>query len=169
MSPESLLIFSTGPLCGTLVPNAGRVEVIAKSPLTGIYGDANAGGFFGPELKFAGWDAIVVTGQSPHPVYLAIADERADLRDASELWGLSTSETETAIRRTWRFSGQDGNDRAGRGAPGAIRWHPAYTPAIRCSLRTGHSDGQQAAQSDRRSRPRSGACGQPGSLPRSGC
>jgi len=100
LSPESLLIFATGPLCGTLVPNAGRMEVIAKSPLTGIYGDANAGGFFGPELKFAGWDAIVVTGQSPHPVYLAIADERVDLCDASELWGLSTSETETAIRRT---------------------------------------------------------------------
>ncbi|MFH1927377.1 MAG: aldehyde ferredoxin oxidoreductase N-terminal domain-containing protein, partial [Chloroflexota bacterium] len=51
LSPENLLIFATGPLCGTLMPNSGRVEVIAKSPLTGIYGDANAGGFFGPELK----------------------------------------------------------------------------------------------------------------------
>jgi len=99
--PESLLIFATGPLCGTLVPNAGRMEVIAKSPLTGIYGDANAGGFFGPELKFAGWDAIVVTGQAPHPVYLAIADDRVELRDARDLWGLTTSQTEAAIRRAW--------------------------------------------------------------------
>ncbi len=65
LAPESLLVFATGPLCGTLVPNGSRMEVIAKSPLTGIYGDANAGGFFGPELKFAGWDAIVITGQAP--------------------------------------------------------------------------------------------------------
>ncbi len=101
LSPENLLVFATGPLCGTLVPNAGRMEVIAKSPLTGIYGDANAGGFFGPELKFAGWDAVVVAGQSPHPVYLAIADDRVELRDARDLWGLTTSRTEAAIRRAW--------------------------------------------------------------------
>jgi len=101
LAPENLLIFATGPLCGTLVPNSGRMEVIAKSPLTGIYGDANAGGFFGPELKFAGWDAVVVTGQAPHPVFLAIADERVELRDAHDLWGLTTSETEAAVRRAW--------------------------------------------------------------------
>ena len=101
LAPESLLIFATGPLCGTLVPNGARLEVIAKSPLTGIYGDANAGGFFGPELKFAGWDAIVITGQAPHPVYLAILDDRAELRDAGDLWGRTTSETEAAIRRAW--------------------------------------------------------------------
>ena len=101
LAPESLLIFATGPLCGTLVPNGARLEVIAKSPLTGIYGDANAGGFFGPELKFAGWDAIVVTGQASRPVYLAILDDRAELRDAGDLWGRTTSETEAAIRRAW--------------------------------------------------------------------
>lgn len=101
LAPENLLIFATGPLCGTLAPNSGRMEVIAKSPLTGIYGDANAGGFFGPELKFAGWDAVVITGQSQRPVYLAIADERVELRDANDLWGLTTSETEAAIRRAW--------------------------------------------------------------------
>ena len=101
LSPENLLVFATGPLCGTLVPNAGRMEVIAKSPLTGIYGDANAGGFFGPELKFAGWDAVVVAGQAPHPVYLTIADDRVELRDARDLWGLTTSRTEAAIRRAW--------------------------------------------------------------------
>jgi len=101
LAPESLLIFATGPLCGTLVPNGARLEVIAKSPLTGIYGDANAGGFFGPELKFAGWDAIVITGQAPRPVYLAILDDWAELRDAAALWGHTTSETEAAIRRAW--------------------------------------------------------------------
>lgn len=101
LARENLLIFSTGPLCGTLVPNPGRMEVIAKSPLTGIYGDANAGGFLGPELKFAGWDAVVVTGRSHRPVYLAIRDEEVEIRDADALWGLTTSETEDAIRRLW--------------------------------------------------------------------
>lgn len=101
LAPESFLIFATGPLCGTLVPNSGRMEVIAKSPLTGIYGDANAGGLFGPELKFAGWDAVIVTGQAPQPVYLAIADDEVELRDANDLWGLTTSEAEAAIRRAW--------------------------------------------------------------------
>ncbi len=101
LSPANWLIFSTGPLCGTLLPNAGRFEVIAKSPLTGIYGDANAGGFFGPELKFAGWDAVVITGRASRPVYLAISDSTAELRDAQALWGRTTSETEAAIRTSW--------------------------------------------------------------------
>ncbi|MBN1180051.1 MAG: aldehyde ferredoxin oxidoreductase family protein [Anaerolineae bacterium] len=105
LSPEALLIFATGPLCGTLVPNGSRVEVIAKSPLTGIYGDANSGGFFGPELKFAGWDAIVVTGQAPHPVTLAISDGSVSLQDAGALWGRTTSQTEAAIRRAWGDAG----------------------------------------------------------------
>ena len=99
LDPESLLIMATGPLCGTLMPTSSRMEVIAKSPLTGIYGDSNAGGFFGPELKFAGWDAIIVTGKASCPVYLAITDEQAELRDARGLWGLTTSQTEAAIRR----------------------------------------------------------------------
>lgn len=101
LGPNNWLIFSTGPLCGTVVPNPGRMEVVAKSPLTGIYGDANAGGFFGPELKYAGWDAVVVTGRSPTPVYLTINGREAALRDASSLWGLTTSRTEEAIRKTW--------------------------------------------------------------------
>ena len=137
LAPESLLIFATGPLCGTLLPNSGRMEVVAKSPLTGIYGDANAGGFFGPELKFAGWDAIVVTGQAPHPVYLAIADERVELRDARDLWGLSTSQTEAAIRRAW---GDQQVKTATIGPAGENRVHFAaiqITPqrsAARCGL-----------------------------------
>jgi aldehyde:ferredoxin oxidoreductase len=101
LAPENWLIFSTGPLCGTVVPNPGRMEVIAKSPLTGIYGDSNSGGFLGPECKFAGWDAVVVTGQSPQPVYLAIADDQVQLRDARDLWGLTTSQAEAAIRKAW--------------------------------------------------------------------
>jgi aldehyde:ferredoxin oxidoreductase len=102
LSPENLLIIATGPLVGTLMPNGCRMEAISKSPLTGIYGDANAGGFFGPELKFAGWDAVVFAGRALKPVYLAIDDDKVELCDAGNLWGLTTSQAETAIRRAWR-------------------------------------------------------------------
>jgi len=104
LGPENLLILAAGPLVGTLMPNSCRMEAVAKSPLTGIYGDANAGGFFGPELKFAGWDAVVVRGQAPRPVYLAIAGDRAELRDAAEIWGQSTSQTVGSIR--WQLGGE---------------------------------------------------------------
>ena len=106
LSPENLLIIATGPLCGTGLPSSGRVEVIGKSPLTGIYGDSNAGGFFGPELKFAGWDLLVLAGRAEHPVHLHIADDRAELHDARDLWGLTTSQAEAAIHQAL------GDDRA---------------------------------------------------------
>ena len=96
---ENALIFATGPLCGTALPTSGRFEVIAKSPLTGIYGDSNAGGYFGPELKFAGWDMIVFSGRAANPVYLHIRGDAVELRDARHLWGLTTSRTEETIRR----------------------------------------------------------------------
>lgn len=100
LSPGNMLIFATGPLCGTTAPTASRFEVIGKSPLTGLYGDSNAGGFFGPELKFAGWDYIVFAGRSEYPVYLTIHDDQVQLRDARDLWTMTTSGTEEAIRRT---------------------------------------------------------------------
>lgn len=98
-SPENRLIFSTGPLTGTIWPTAGRLEVIGKSPLTGIYGDANSGGHFAPELKFAGYDMIIFQGRSKRPVYLWVEDGHAELRDASHLWGKGTWETERIIRQ----------------------------------------------------------------------
>jgi len=98
-SPENRLIFATGPLTGTIWPTAGRLQVIGKSPLTGIYGDANSGGHFAPELKYAGYDMIIFQGRSEKPVYLWIEDDSAELRDASHLWGENTWETEKAIRQ----------------------------------------------------------------------
>jgi aldehyde:ferredoxin oxidoreductase len=100
LSSENLLIVAAGPLSGTGLPTSGRVEIIAKSPLTGIYGDSNAGGFFGPELKFAGWDYLVMVGRAPQPVYLHIEDTQVTLCDARHLWGLTTSETETALHNS---------------------------------------------------------------------
>jgi len=99
LSPESVLILATGPLCGTAWPTSGRLEAIAKSPLTGIYGDANCGGTFGPALKRSGYDFLVFTGRAERPAWLWIDDGRARLEDAAGLWGLDTVETEAAIRR----------------------------------------------------------------------
>lgn len=99
LSPENRLIFATGPLTGTSWPTAGRLAVIAKSPLTGIYGDANAGGHFTPDLKNAGWDMVVFEGKAEKPVYLFIDDDKVHVRDASHLWGMNTLETERQIRK----------------------------------------------------------------------
>ncbi len=98
LESENKLVVSAGPLCGSPVPNSGRVEFIAKSPLTNIYGDSNAGGHFGPELKFAGYDLIIFEGRSPKPVYLYLKDEQVELRSAEHLWGLGTFETEDQLR-----------------------------------------------------------------------
>jgi len=98
LGPENPLFFMAGPLTGTRAPSCGRFVICARSPLTDLWGEANSGGFFGPEMRFAGYDGIVVKGQSPEPVYLRVEDGRAELRRASHLWGKSTYETQTLIR-----------------------------------------------------------------------
>jgi len=98
LGPENVLIFSTGPLTGTIWPSSGRCTVTAKSPLTGFLGDANMGGSWGPELKYAGYDAVIIRGKSKNPVYLWIDDDQVEIRNASYLWGGTTWETEKAIK-----------------------------------------------------------------------
>lgn len=98
-SPENRLIMATGPLCGGPMPNTSRIEFIAKSPLTGIYGDSNAGGCLGPELKFAGYDLVVFEGCASSPVYLLIQEDRVELHDAAHLWGLGGYETEATLQK----------------------------------------------------------------------
>lgn len=98
LGPENVLCFMTGPLTGTAVMCSGRHEVAAKSPLTGIYGEASAGGHWGAMLKKAGFDGIVVRGRSESPVYLWIAEGRAELRPANHLWGLDTFETDRRVK-----------------------------------------------------------------------
>lgn len=87
LSPENKLIFLTGPLTGTFAPSAGRYEVVAKAPLTGTIGAANSGGYFGPELKFTGYDGIIFEGKAEKPVYLWINEGQAKLKSAEHLWG----------------------------------------------------------------------------------
>ncbi|PKM81154.1 MAG: aldehyde ferredoxin oxidoreductase [Firmicutes bacterium HGW-Firmicutes-14] len=98
LSPDNPLIFGVGPLTGSLAPCSGRFTVTSKSPLTGIFGDSNCGGHWGPELKNAGYDHIVITGKAEHPVYLWINDDRVELRDACHLWGKTTWETDDLIK-----------------------------------------------------------------------
>ena len=97
MSPENKLIMATGPLTGTYGAANGRYMVVTKSPLTGTIASSNSGGYFPSELKYAGFDMIIFEGKSPHPVYLQIHNDRAELVGALHLWGKSTNETEDAI------------------------------------------------------------------------
>jgi aldehyde:ferredoxin oxidoreductase len=98
LSPENRLIFASGLLSGTSAPCAARFTVTAKSPLTGILGDGNGGGYFGPALKRAGIDHIVFYGKAAEPVYLWIDNGKAEIRSARHLWGKNTRETEIAIK-----------------------------------------------------------------------
>jgi len=99
LGPDNLLIFALGAVTGNPIPGAGRHSVGAISPLTGTYGEAEAGGYWGAELKKAGFDAIVIKGASEKPVYLWIHDGKAEIRDATHLWGLKTRETQETIRK----------------------------------------------------------------------
>ncbi|HEX9270227.1 MAG TPA: aldehyde ferredoxin oxidoreductase family protein [Candidatus Limnocylindria bacterium] len=98
LGPENVLVFAMGVLTGTPLSGASRHAVGAKSPLTDGFGEAEVGGFWGAELKRAGWDAIVVTGASPKPVYLWIKDGEVELRDAAQLWGLEIMDTEERLK-----------------------------------------------------------------------
>ncbi|MGB9887410.1 MAG: aldehyde ferredoxin oxidoreductase family protein [Moorellales bacterium] len=99
LGPDNILGIVTGALTGTPAVGGSRYVVVGKSPLTGGWGDANSGGHFGPRLKFAGYDAVFFTGISPKPVYLFIDNGKAELRDASHLWGKDTFETEDLLRQ----------------------------------------------------------------------
>jgi aldehyde:ferredoxin oxidoreductase len=98
LGPENPLVFMTGPLVGTSMLSAGRCSVCALSPLTGIWGEANTGGFFGPELRFAGYDGIIFTGQAEKPVWLSVVDGRAELHDAADIWGSDSYEAQERVR-----------------------------------------------------------------------
>jgi len=96
--PENVLVFAAGPFTGTVVPSCGRYVVEAKSPLTNILGVTLSSGPWGPRLKYAGYDALIILGKSDKPVYLFIDDDSVDFIDASALWGKDTWETDDLIR-----------------------------------------------------------------------
>jgi aldehyde:ferredoxin oxidoreductase len=98
LGPENLLIFAPGILTGIPMSGMPRYTVSARSPLTGGFGESEAGGYWGPELKHAGFDAVVITGKSERPVYIWIHNGEAEIRDASHLWGSDTGIVQKAIR-----------------------------------------------------------------------
>lgn len=98
LGPQNRLIFANGVLSGTALPGTGRHAIGAKSPLTGALASSEAGGWFGSELKRAGFDAIVIQGRAAAPVYLWLHDGTVELRPADHLWGLTTADTQDALR-----------------------------------------------------------------------
>ncbi len=98
LSPENKLIFATGPLTGTPAPCGARYMVVTKGALTGAITTSNSGGHWGPELKFAGYDLLILEGRAPRPSYLYIYDEVIEIRDASRYWGQTVSQTEDGLR-----------------------------------------------------------------------
>ncbi len=98
LGPDNVLIFATGPLTGTMASTSGRYAVVTKGPLTNAIACSNSGGKFGAELKFAGYDLLIVEGRSPDPVYLHIVDDEVEILPADEIWGTSVWNTEEHIK-----------------------------------------------------------------------
>jgi aldehyde:ferredoxin oxidoreductase len=97
LDPENVLVISCGLLTGTAAPASSRIQVSAKSPLSGLMGSSNVGGFFGVRLRACGIRSLIIRGQSPHPVYLKVSPDGIEIRDAGKLWGLDTRETEQRL------------------------------------------------------------------------
>jgi len=98
-APESALMFINGPLTGTSGPTVGRFVVCGKGPATGLWAESHCGGFWGPELRFAGYDGLWITGKAEAPVYLWVEDGRLEVRPAAQLWGKDTYETQELVKQ----------------------------------------------------------------------
>ncbi|MFQ5612727.1 MAG: aldehyde ferredoxin oxidoreductase family protein [Anaerolineae bacterium] len=99
LGPDNKLMLGTGPLTGSGAPAASRYVAVCKSPLTGTIACSNSGGFFGPEMKFAGYDVMIFEGRADEPVYVWVEDERVEIRPAKQLWGKTVPETDDAVRQ----------------------------------------------------------------------
>ena len=100
LSPEAPLLFITGPLTGTAGPSVGRFVICGRSPATGLWAESHCGGFWGPELRKAGFDGLWITGRAQNPVYVWIQDEQIEVRDAVHLWGLDTATSQATLIQT---------------------------------------------------------------------
>ena len=98
LGPGNVLVFATGPYQASNIASSGRCSVAAKAPLTGYWGESNAGGHLGPELKRTGFDAVVIRGRAKKPVYLWIADGKAEIRDAGKFWGIDAADVVDALK-----------------------------------------------------------------------
>jgi len=136
MGPENRLMFASGPLVGTMFPTASRLNISAKSPHTGILGDTNAGGHFSAEMKFAGYDQIILDGRSSTPVYVHVEDDEVRFHDASHLQGRGVYEADEIIK-------SDLGDRrvqtaiVGPAAENGVRFGGLFMNLMRAAARTG--------------------------------
>lgn len=136
LGPDNKLMFSTGPLVGTMFPTASRFNVSAKSPQTGIFGDSNAGGHFAPEMKFAGYDQIIIKGKSSDPIYIHIKDEMVYFKDATQLTLKTVYEKDRLIKK-------DLNDpyvqtvTMGPAAENGVKYGSLFANQVRAAARTG--------------------------------
>ena len=146
LGPDNMLGLITGPLTGTPAIMASRYCAVAKSPLTGGWGDANSGGDFGPILKYAGYDAVFVRGIADEPVYLLIEDGQAEIRPAGDLWGLDAVETEEALQARHGPGNPRGLYRSRRRTPFPRVVHHQRPRAGGGSFRPGRRDGLKATQ-----------------------
>ena len=99
LGPDNVLIFATGPLSGTMASTSGRYAVVTKGPLTGAIACSNSGGKFGAELKFAGYDLLLLEGRAQGPVYLHIVDDLVEILPADEIWGSSVWDTDAWLKQ----------------------------------------------------------------------
>lgn len=98
LSPANKVVLATGPMSGLFLPGSGKIEIGAKSPQTGLYGEGNMGGHLSGELKYAGYDAVIIEGAAPRPVYIMINDDRVEVRDAARYWGKGCFEAEKMLK-----------------------------------------------------------------------
>jgi len=135
LSPENVLLVGVGPLDGTLFPGAARVNFTSKSPQTGILGDSNAGGFFGPELKFAGYDQVIIRGRAARLSYLFISDDGVQLLPAEDLAGLDVWETQSALLARHGRRAQVAC--VGPAAERGVKFSGIFCNLVRAAARTG--------------------------------
>ncbi|MGE5593061.1 MAG: aldehyde ferredoxin oxidoreductase family protein, partial [Betaproteobacteria bacterium] len=135
LSPENVLVIGVGPLDGTLFPGAARVNITSKSPQTGILGDSNAGGFFGPELKFAGYDQVIIRGRADRLSYLFISENGAQVFPAGDLAGLDVWETQRELLARHGHRAQVAC--IGPAAERGVRFSGIFCNLVRAAARTG--------------------------------
>ncbi|MFZ7111105.1 MAG: aldehyde ferredoxin oxidoreductase family protein [Desulfatiglandales bacterium] len=139
LSPENKLIFATGPVTGTGMPAGSRFIVSSKSPLSRCIANSCCGGYFGSNLKYAGYDLLIIEGKSPEPVYINIHNDRVEIRPASHLWGMTSDETERAVKEEMK----DELDGWARNTMSVVNIGPAGENLVRFSCLM--ADGGRAA------------------------
>ena len=132
LGPDNAVIFGPGLLAGTAFPCCSRMTITAKSPLTGIFGDSNGGGFFPARLRQAGYDHVVITGRAEKPVVLSIEKgKKPEIKDATDLWGLDTYETDEAIQKKY---GPCESARIGPAGENLVRYANVFTSTKRTGV-----------------------------------